>query len=384
VATRNAATTAEINSAYAASSNGDIINLTGTNYAVNGEYTSPVGTKTVTFQGQGRTVTKFGFLIVNSSNSTWKDLAAQSLVSDPYWASPFIRPTGVTIDNVEVHTGYRTETVVSSQTGGNVLYPLPYRGGAFVIEGTTGWTVKNSSLGGIINGKSTQVTGANNTFENCVIHDCYLNNSGRSDAAPATHPLMHLEGMWAASCSGLTLKRCFFYRNNVMDVFFTNLGGAATTDVTIENCLFAHTISATTEAGAATWDPSATGLYIANLGTNVLGSITDWVVRNNTFETQVVCSSRPVVNSRWVGNIGSWPNLSSQGMTYAYNCGTKIAASDTLVSPAVSTAVTPAAFGWVNSQSPVYDFHLTSASVCRDKADPTDYPTVDLDGVTRS
>jgi hypothetical protein len=386
MATRNAADLTELNSAYAASANGDIINLTGVgnayNYNSDTEWLSPSGTKTVTFQGQGSAVTKFGFLCIRASNTTWTDLSARTISStNPFGVQPLVHSSNVVLDTVKIDGEYRTSSPINPESGQAVLQAEPYTGGLLELGGSS-WTVRNSDLGRAINCKIIQHTGANTTLENCLIHDCYLNNQGRVNDVPP-YGFMHMEAIWTTA-SGFTVKRCKFYKNAVYDIFFTNLGGSATVGVTLENNVFAHSTGGTSEATAGTWDPNTTGIYINYLAPGASpGVLTNWVVRNNTFETPVVnTSGQTATGSRWKNNVGSWPNI--PGMVYGYNVGTKIHATDTLVSPAASTSSTTAPFGWVSPSHPNYDFHLTSSSVCRDKGDPADFPATDLDGNART
>jgi hypothetical protein len=380
VATRNAATTAEIASAYTASANGDIINLTGTDYGVNGEWSSPTGTKTVTFQGQGATVTKFGMLNIRSSNSTWLDIGARIVTDFKFTDTAGGQGTGVTLRRVNVLMEYRTST-----NGSNWIIPEPWPYGALTIDGAgnAGWELYDCIVGDTINAKGCQLTANDVLFDHCTFRNCFINNQGRNVGSGEE---VHLEGIQVVGCSFITFRRCTWVRNNVMDVMFTNYGSSPpTTDITIENCVFAHSTEARnlTEGLADTWH-SSTPVLINFLAPNAQpGTLTNWVVRNNTFETSVGAIGQNAVNSKWVGNVGGWPNFGA-GMTYRYNVGTKIHSTDTAVTPNSSSKGSPAPFGWVDSTSPAYNFHLASNSVCRDKGSPTDFPATDLDGVARA
>jgi hypothetical protein len=241
-------------------------------------------------------------------------------------------------------------------------------------------------IGDGINAKGCQLVAANTLFDHCVLRNCFLDNTGRDVGSGEE---VHLEGMQNVSASFMTIRRSIFMRLNVMGIHFTNYGsGPPTTDITLENNLWLHSVDAVSLSQALAsdpWHPSPRPFHVANMAAGgQLGQYTRWNVRYNTFETEPVFEgTRPAVDCNWIGNAGKWSNLGA-GWTYRYNVGTKIHATDTAVTPAASVKGTPAPFGWVDGKHPAYDFRLTSNSVLRDKGDPADFPAVDLDGVARA
>ena len=232
-------------------------------------------------------------------------------------------------------------------------------------------TVKNASLGNVVDEKVMLATGTGQTVDNVVFHDAIFKTDG-----------VHMECLYAIGVEGFTLRNSLFRDCAVMDVFFTygswwSPKPPAYGNITIENNVFAHP----ERENNSGWHYYA--LYVADTGPNGAGGdpMRGWVVRNNTFESQAFISSSGGSNgTRWVGNVGSWDCKS--GITYRYNVGDTCGGSGKSVNPSSSSASQTAPYGWVNPAA--YDFHLTSSSVAINAGDPSDAPVKDKDGKARS
>ncbi|MDA0180312.1 hypothetical protein OJ997_08395 [Solirubrobacter phytolaccae] len=227
-------------------------------------------------------------------------------------------------------------------------------------------TFKNGRIGNVTDEKGALVSGSNFTFDNVVFHDIRVTDSA-----------VHNECVYAISVPGFSVRNSSFYECATMDLFFTfghwwNPKPPAYGNVTIENNVFSHS----TNIGAGTWHYY--GLYVGDTGPDG-GTLQNWVVRNNTFETPVNVSRTSSSGSRWVGNVGSWGCVS--GVTYRFNVGSKCAAQDKQVSPAASTKTSTAPYSWRNPAA--YDFRLNSGSPAIGAADPGDFPARDRDGNVR-
>ena len=236
----------------------------------------------------------------------------------------------------------------------------------FENHGAANVTYKNGRIGNVTDEKGALVSGANFTFDNVVFHDVRVTASS-----------VHNECVYAIVVPGMTVRNSRFYDCATMDLFFTyghwwsplppSYGG-----VTLENNVFGHS----TMPGGVAWHYYS--LYVGDTGSDG-GTLTNWVVRNNTFEIAANVSRTSSSGSRWVGNLGDWNCVA--GVTYRYNVGHKCAATDKQVSPAQSTRTSTAPLGWVNPAA--HDFHLTASSPAIDAGDPSDHPATDRDGTLR-
>jgi hypothetical protein len=229
-----------------------------------------------------------------------------------------------------------------------------------------GVTFRNGRIGNVTDEKGALVSGVDFTFENVEFHDVLV-----------TDELVHNECIYAIVVPGFTIRRSRFRACATMDLFFTH--GLwwdpippAYGDVTIENNVFAHS----TMIEPDSWHYYS--LYVGQLGPNADDPLTNWVVRNNTFEIPAAVD-HTATGSRWVGNLGDW--TCAPGMTYRNNTGNACDPSDQEVSPAASSKGNPAPFGWKDPDN--HDFSLTAGSPAIDAADPNDFPPVDIDGKPR-
>ena len=120
-------------------------------------------------------------------------------------------------------------------------------------------------------------------------------------------------------------------------------------------------------------------LYVGNTGPGG-GALTNWVVRNNTFEIDAHVSAPRPSGSRWVGNLGGWSCVAGRrrtATTSAPCCGT----SDKRVSPDASTRTSTAPFGWVDPGRARLPPEGGLAGDRRGR--PADAPATDRDGYRR-
>jgi hypothetical protein len=227
-------------------------------------------------------------------------------------------------------------------------------------------TFKNGSIGNVTEEKGALVSGPNLTFDNVLFHDAVLRNNGT-----------HMECVYALQVPGMVVRNSFFRDCGIMDLAFTygdwwSPQPPAYGSVTIENNVFMHPEQANSQG----WH-----YYGLNIGStaNGGGSLTSWVVRNNTFENTVGVYPRSSSNTRWVNNIGTWPCVS--GVAYSGNVGKKCGATDKEVNPAGSTEGTPAAQGWMNPSQG--DFRLRADAPGVDAGNPSDFTATDIDGKPR-
>lgn len=237
----------------------------------------------------------------------------------------------------------------------------------FENHGAADVTFRNGRIGNVTDDKGALISGANFTFDHVVFHDVRV-----------THPSVHNECVYAIVVPGMTVRNSLFRSCATMDLFFTYgdwwtplppaYGG-----VTLENNVFAHS----TMIEPDSWHYY--GLVIGDVAPGGSGSLTNWVVRNNTFETPALLEHVSSSGSRWVGNLGTWNCVPD--VTYRFNVGKRCAGTDKRISPASSTRTRVAPFRWVDPAN--NDFHLTKGSPAVNAGDPEDAPATDRDGAER-
>ncbi|MGH2824642.1 MAG: choice-of-anchor Q domain-containing protein, partial [Thermoleophilaceae bacterium] len=318
-ATRHVAPGGSLASAYAQSGQGDVIELAPGTY---GPQEIPTGSKPVTVRAAPGTKVR---TIDNYADN-------------------------VTFDGVDVDPNFAVDS-------------------AFENHGAANVTFKNGRIGNVTDEKGALVAGDNFTFDNVVFHDVLVTNSS-----------VHNECVYAIGVPGMTVRNSTFQNCATMDLFFTYGDWwtplpPAYGNVTLENNVFGHTYK-----DDGTWHYYS--LVVGHTGpqSQGWGTISGWVVRNNTFEITAGIGDKTATDgSRWVGNVGDWTCI--QGMTFRYNVGKKCSGTDKGVSPASSSAPLTAPFVWVNPAT--NDFHLKPGSPAIDAADPADHPVLDRDGLLR-
>jgi hypothetical protein len=255
--------------------------------------------------------------------------------------------SNITFDGVEVDTQFAKDSGFENHGGDNV-------------------TFKNARIGNVTDEKAALVDGTNMTFDNVVFHDAVLATNG-----------VHMECVYAIVVPGMTVRNSIFHDCAIMDLFFTYgdwwsplppaYGG-----VTLENNVFVHP----EDLQSGGWHYY--GLFVGNTGPGG-GSLTNWVVRNNTFENDANVSRTSSSGSRWVGNVGAVNCVA--GVTYKKNVGDTCGGSGKVVSPASSSSTVTAPFGWNNPAA--YDFTLKPGSPAIDAGDPADAPATDITGKAR-
>jgi hypothetical protein len=307
--------------AYGQSVSGDVINVASGTY---GRQSVPSGSKSVTFLGL-------------------PDVKVRQVDN---------QASNVVYDGINVDAG-------GSKTSG----------AAFELGGSN-VTVRNASVGNVVDEKGMLARGANHTIDNVTFHDAVLRTDG-----------VHMECLYALQVPGFTLRNSTFRDCAIMDAFFTygswwSPKPPAYGNITIENNVFAH--PEMEDNGG--WHYFS--LYVADTGPNGTGgdSMNGWVVRNNTFESPAFISSSGGSNgTRWVNNLGSWD--CKGGITYRGNVGKACTSADKAVNPASSSARTTAAFGWVDPVD--RNFQLKPGSPAINAAHAGDAPATDRLGLAR-
>ena len=308
--------------AYAVAASGDVVSVAAGTYP---PQSTPSGTKAVTFRGGSGVVLRQ--MINDASN--------------------------VTFDGINVDAGGVKTTYSSFELGGDNV------------------TVKNASVGNVVDEKGMLAAGSNLTIDNVDFHDVVLKTDG-----------VHLECLYAIGVQGLTVRNSTFRDCAVFDILFTYGSWwsplpPAYGDITLENNVFGHTEMSNNSG----WHYYS--VYVGDTGPHGANGdpLNHWVVRNNTFELPMSISSSGGSNgTRFVGNVGSWDCKS--GVTYRMNVGDTCGGSGKAVSPSSSSASQTAPFGWVNPAAG--DFHLKSTSVAINAGDPNDAPATDADGKARN
>ncbi len=231
-------------------------------------------------------------------------------------------------------------------------------------------TFKRGRIGNVTDDKGAQISGRNFTFDDVEFHDVRLTNSQ-----------VHNECVYAIVVPGMTVRNSIFHSCATMDLFFTygtwwEPRPPAYGNVTIENNVFAH---------ATMIEPDSWHYYSLVVGyTGAVesggGTMANWVVRNNTFETPAAIGDKAATGaSRWVNNVGDWSCIS--GMSFSNNVGKKCSATDKQVTPAASTKTRTAPFGWVNPAA--NDFRLQAGSPALNAANPRDVVKTDQNAKAR-
>jgi hypothetical protein len=310
----------------------------------------------------------FGYAYGQSANGDVISVAAGTYspqhVPSGSKAVTFVGGPGVQVRQVDNQASNVVYDGINVDAGGTKT-----SGAAFELGGS-GVTVRNATIGNVVDEKGMLARGANHTIDNVTFHDAVYKTDG-----------VHMECLYALQVPGFTLRNSTFHDCAIMDVFFTygswwSPKPPAYGNVTIENNVFSHP-EMENNSGWMYYS-----LYVADTGPNGTGGdpMNGWVVRNNTFESPAFISSSGGSNgTRWVGNLGSWDCKS--GITYRSNVGKACSSQDKAVSPASSSANQTAAFGWADPRGG--DFRLTSGSPAIDAASPADAPSSDRRGFAR-
>jgi hypothetical protein len=318
--------------AYAASIDGDVIELAG------GEYepqTLPAGTKAVTVRAAAGQTPDLAELVAHASNVTVSGLKLRHLTIAGGSHSVYER---LDIDG-------RFAKRLTLEMGGD----------AHDV------TLRDSRVGNVTDEKGAIIGETGFTVDNVVFHDVLVTDSH-----------VHNECVYATGAEGLTIRNSVFINCATMDLFFTNYaGGPDYGNITVENNVFEHSMREDRE-----WHYYS--LFVGNTGPSG-ADLRNWVVRNNTFEIDARVSLTRATGSRWVGNLGGWDCVS--GVAYRHNVGTKCGVTDKRVSPDSSTRIAQAPFGWLSPAT--HDFRLTAGSPAIDAGDPDDHPMTDRDGLLR-
>jgi chitodextrinase len=246
-------------------------------------------------------------------------------------------------------------------------------GGAVLdVGGILNFTFKNGRVGNVAEQKGAMLAGrsdpakANMVIDNVDFHDVYAFQEGTHNECIMSHS------------PGVTIRNSRFINCTTMDISLGLgdwWGQPQYGNVTLENNVFGHSTNGTGfhAYGLAWW----------------LSSMENVRVVNNTFENSVIMDRANATGSGvWANNIGSGWDCGVSGITYTGNVGQKCSASDYEVSPASSCGppacptLNRAPMGFVDPAN--WDFHLTSTSIARDKANATYAPATDKDGNTRN
>jgi chitodextrinase len=336
------------NQAYLAARTGDLILVRGGSYGNinigpnNGSLTAPGATFRT---AAGETVT-----VGNFENGHISGGAGGSNVSfvGPATSRTFRsdRASNVVVDGWNVDCG----GCVNVQT--------------FHLEAADNVTVKNSEISDNTDAPLIWISGSNLTFENNVIHDAGLRAGSGA----------HTECMYAWSVTNLTLKRNHFYHCSVMDVFIT--GSSVANGGYIENNVFEKPWSSTGNISN-----SALAFHFRN-GGDPSPDPNNWDFRHNTFVGPLSISNENPVGTggmRVTGNVFlAGAPCGKANTTYTHNAFVSSGCGTNSITNPLTTYLT----GFTSTADPS-TYTLTPTSILRDKANPNNYPTTDLNGTNR-
>jgi hypothetical protein len=224
------------------------------------------------------------------------------------------------------------------------------------IDSADGLLIKGGSYGGNQDKPTVQFApdppSTDVTFDGVDFHD-----------AVATNPSVHMECIWAGGVRRFTVRNSLFRNCAYFDIFLTTFQGGNPSDVLLESNVFETTRS---------WDgsPQPYGVNVANWVTEMHGL----VIRNNTFESDLIIQSPVVTGARIVGNVGAFSSC-KDGVQYSHNISAKTGcgSSDRVVRNLLGGFVDPAGHDW----------HLMPGAAAIDAGDPADAPPTDRDGKRR-
>jgi hypothetical protein len=293
----------------------------------------------------GASVTINGGLDIAGSHFTLKDVTVTSLTSLGYGSSP----TDVTLQNINgenfnVWGGASFITFKGGDWGPSLCY-AGHSGGA--CEAQIGAAVIN----GVV------YLPHDITFDGIYMHDFQSTDLS----------LYHDTCMFIISGYNFTIRNSKFRMCSAQDIFMQDWPGYGLHDVTIEN----NWIDA----------PRANGVIQGNISLSFSGRNniiwTNFLVRNNTIFGSIDAGNGQTGgwnNTRIIGNAGEYATCQqAPGLSWSHNVWTQSKCS--------STDKQVASLGVVSVNN--FDYHLTAGSPAIDAADPTSYPSTDIDGQNR-
>jgi cell division septation protein DedD len=318
--------------AYVSAQAGAVVEVAGGTYGddhigESGDEKLPEGTKPVTFRNAAGVRPALALLDVRAADVTVRGLEVEKL--------NLIGPRQ-TYEDVDANARYEQHPALEHFTGADdVIF-------------------RDGRVGAVINDKGALLGENRMTFDNVLFHNAIYNSPTCA---------------WAAGAEGLTIRNSTFRGCAGSDIFFTTYaGGPPHGNITLENNVFEH----------ATQDELDSWHQFSVLVDPSVNDLTNWNVRNNTFETRFY-TDLETGSGVWANNIGEW--VCFAGMTFRNNVGMKCDESDKEVTPAASSATVTAPFGWTDPAT--HDFHLEAGSPAIDWADPAYAPATDRDGNPR-
>jgi hypothetical protein len=345
-----------LQAAWNAAQSGDTVRIMDGTY---GSQALAAGTKTLTFVAAGPGRPKFGQLVSAAQNLTFKGIQLEDR-NDLSNA-----PCSTAAYGVLVPCG-------QNQTFDNVIVDGLHTGSKHGIESPGDkFQFLNGEVRNIVNQKGFEGGADDMVIANTYFHDITV-----------TVDTVHNECAYVDGGDRQVWRNNYFLHCPTMSLYFTNYnGGPAYRDVTVENNVFTHTLTA--QQG---FHPGCTVVF--GLGYNQQNTYVNWTVRYNTFESCVAMSAQTSTTSddhtsHYYGNLGSDGDCYPEWV-YSYNvvantCG---GTHETQVPGAYNTQQNP-------NQAPFYtnapagDLHLKPGTTPINKADPNNYPPTDKDGTTR-